>query len=82
MMSESLVPFEPTMLALLKGSLGKDGLALPFVQENFLMQCHIAGTSYCDLDEIETGLIVSDLLVIKREPENPHDELAILIFDE
>ncbi len=80
-MSESLVPFDPTLLALLKGSFGQDGLALPFVQEIFLMQCHIAGTSYCDLDEIEMSLHVADLLVFKREPENPYDALAILIFE-
>lgn len=80
-MSSELVPFDPKMLALLNGSFGKDGLALPFVQEIFLMQCHIAGTSYCDLDEIETALHISDLLIFKREPQNPHDELAILILE-
>lgn len=76
------MPTDPSMLAILKGSFGKDGLALPFVQEIFLMQCHVAGTSYCDLDEVEKELNVADILVFKREPDNQYDNLAILIFDQ
>lgn len=81
-MSDSLVPFDKSILALLHGSFGKDGLALPFVQEIFLMQCHVAGTSHLDLEEVEESLEPTDLLLFKREPDNPYDELAILIFDQ
>lgn len=81
-MSDSILPFDPSLLALLKGSFGKNGLALPFVQEIFLMECHIAGTSYCDLEEVEKDINIADLLVFKREPDNKHDGLAILIFDQ
>lgn len=81
-MSDKLVPFDPALLALLKGSFGKDGLALPFVQEIFLMECHVAGTSYCGLEDVEPELNVSDLLIFKREPDNSHDHLAILILDQ
>lgn len=81
-MSDPILPFDPSLLALLNGSFGKDGLALPFVQEIFLMECHVAGTSHCDLDEVEKEIKVSDILVFKREPENKHDDLAILIFDQ
>lgn len=80
-MSESLVPIDKSILALLIGSFGKDGLALPFVQEIFLLECHVAGTSHCDLEEVEKDLHVTDVLIFKREPENPHDALAILILD-
>ncbi len=81
-MSDSILPFDPTLLALLNGSFGPGGLVLPFVQEIFLMECPIAGTYFCDLKEVEKQLNLSDLLVFKREPDNPHDELAILIFDQ
>ncbi len=81
-MSNSIKPIDPSLLALLKGSFGKDGLALPFVQEIFLLECHVAGTSYCDLEDVENTLSVSDLLVFKRELDNSHDALAILIFDQ
>ncbi len=81
-MSDSLVPFDKSILALLQDSFGKDGLALPFVQEIFLMQCHVAGTSHLDLEEVEESLEPTDLLLFKREPDNPYDELAILIFDQ
>lgn len=81
-MSDSILPFDPSLLALLKGSFGKDGLALPFVQEIFLMLCHVAGTSHCDLDEVEKEINVADILLFKREPDNQYDSLAILIFDQ
>ena len=81
-MNNSLVPIDPSLLALLKGSFGKDGLALPFIQEIFLMACHVAGTSHCDIEEVETTLEVGEVLIFKREPNNEHDNLAILIFDQ
>lgn len=81
-MPDSLVPFDPALLALMRGSFEKDGLPKPFVREIFLMQCNVAGTSYCDLEAIEPGLEIAGFLAFKREPNNPHDELAILIFDQ
>ena len=80
-MSDSILPFDPSLLSLINGSFGSGGIALPFVHEIFLMQCHIAGTSYCKLEQIEPELMASDILVFKREPHNEHDDLAILIYD-
>lgn len=76
------VVIDPTQLAILKGSFGKDGLPMPFVQELFLIEVHVAGTSHRDLDGIEPSLGPGGLLVLKREPDNPHDELAIAVYDE
>jgi hypothetical protein len=45
-------------------------------------ECHVAGTSHRAVREIEPGLIVGGLLPLKREPENEHDALAIMILDE
>jgi hypothetical protein len=80
-LSDSIVPIDPTLLGLINGSFGSGGIALPFVHEIFLMQSHIAGTSYCNLEEIEPVLTISDILIFKREPDNEYDNLAILIYD-
>ena len=46
------------------------------------MQCHIAGTAYREnIEDIEPELNEKDILVFKRELNNKHDELAILILD-
>ena len=68
--------------AVLKGSFGKDGLPMPFVEELFLIEVHVAGTSYRDLDEVEPTLKPGDLLALRREPTNEYDDLAIAIHDE
>ena len=81
-MSKELAVIDPRILNLLHTSFGKNGLPLPFVKEIFLMECHIAGTSYRDnIKEIEAGLKENDLLVFKRDPDNKYDELAIMILD-
>ena len=81
-MSKDIVAINPRIIKLLTGSFGKDGLPLPYVKEIFLMECHIAGTSYREnIKEIEKELQEKDLLVFKRETDNQHDKLAIVIFD-
>jgi len=81
-MAQDLVPIDPGVLALLRGSFDRDGSLRPFVREILLIECHIAGTSYRELDEVEPTLKPGDLLPLRREPQNPHDERAIQILDE
>lgn len=81
-MPNSLVPINPALVALMHGSFGKDGALLPFAREIMLIECQIAGTSYRDIEAIEPTLAPGCLLVLQREPANPHDPLAIMIFDE
>jgi hypothetical protein len=81
-MEKSLVPIDPALLALMYGSFGKDGALMPFVREIMLVECDIAGTSYRALKGIEPTIPPGALLVLKREPANPHDALAIMIFAE
>jgi len=81
-MTNSLITIDPKILAIIKGSFGKDGLPLPFVKEVFLMDCHVAGTTHLDLGQVEPGLILDGPLILKREPDNKYDQLAIQIFDE
>ncbi len=64
------------------GSFGKDGALLPFAREIMLVESQIAGTSHRDLQAIEPALVPGTLLVLRREPDNTHDSLAIMIFNE
>lgn len=54
----------------------------PYIREIFLLECHIAGTSYLDLASIELEISIGDPLLFRREPDNAYDELAIVIFDQ
>lgn len=76
----NLVLIEPYLIGLVQGSFQSNGMPMPYVQEIFLLECHIAGTSYLDLKDLEPSLLINDLLIMKREPENKHDEHAILIL--
>ena len=81
-MSKDIVAINPRLIKLLTGSFGENGLPLPYVKEIFLMECHIAGTSYREnIKEVEKGLQEKDLLVFKRETDNQYDKLAIVILD-
>ncbi len=55
---------------------------MPFVREIMLVECHIAGTSHTTAKDIEPLLAPGALLVLKREMDNSHDPLAIMIFAE
>jgi hypothetical protein len=81
-MTADIIKFDPKFLHLINESFGKGGLPLPFVQEIFLMECHIAGTTYREnIKDLEPDLKEQDILVFKRESDNKNDELAILILD-
>lgn len=59
-----------------------DHLLTTVAKEIFLIATHIAGTSHVPIREIEPTLTTGASLVLRREPHNPHDELAILILTE
>lgn len=70
------------MLAILKGSFTDGGLPKPFIKEIFLLHCNVAGTSFLELEDIEETLLINDILILKREPNNQYDKLAVLILDQ
>lgn len=78
----SLVSIDPATLALMHGSFGQDGSLMPFAREIMLVECHIAGTSFRDVRSVEPDLAAGTFLALRREPGNPHDELAIMILTE
>ena len=61
-------------------TLGKTEVVLPFSTQVFLMETHVAGTIYHDADEEAKSLKGGQQLVLKREPDNPHDDLAIEVL--
>ena len=81
-MSQAIVKIDPKYLEFVKTSLDKKGLPKPFVQEVELLNCHVAGTTFLDLDDIESKLTKKQLLMLKREPKNKNDDKAILILTE
>lgn len=80
-MSRGLVPSNEEIWKLIQGYFGGNVQIAPYIQEIFLLECHIAGTSYLDLDEVEPELNTGDPLLFRREPENIHDHLAVAIYD-
>ncbi len=82
MQDRSLVKIDPLKLALIRGSFGRDGMLQPFAREIMLIECHIAGTSYHDVKTVEPQLLPGMMLPLEREPQNPHDALAIVILTE
>ena len=81
-MSQAIVKIDPKYLEFVRTSLDKTGLPKPFVQEVELLNCHIAGTTFLDLDDIESKLTKNQVLMLKREPKNKNDDKAILILTE
>ena len=55
-------------------------LPVPFEQDIFLLECHVARTMHVDDILIKTkDVVVGTALVLRREPMNERDELAILV---
>lgn len=79
----SLTPVEQHQIALLHAHLQNGGgVSSAFAKEIFLIETHVAGTSHVAIRTIEPTLENGSALVLRREPENPHDTLAILILTE
>jgi hypothetical protein len=80
-MTNSLV-LNTGLMSLLNRTGTATNLPQPFVRDILLLECHIAGTAYRSLNEIEPALCASDELTLRREPDNEHDNLAIQILTE
>lgn len=50
------------------------------VKDIYLNSPHIAGFQYYKGEEIEKNLKENDILILKREPQNPHDYFAVEVF--
>jgi hypothetical protein len=82
-MSDIIKIDETNVAAFVSSKGGFLDIGKPFSKQVFLVDCHIAGTSYIEnIDELEPNLLAGKKLYFYREPENPYDELAIVIRDE
>ncbi len=54
--------------------------AMPFARDIFLLETHVAGIAYHQAETVKDELFAGMPLVLRREPANPHDELAIEVF--
>ena len=79
-MEHALAKIDPALMALMHGSFGKDGALQPFARETLLMECQIAGLCHRNVKKFEPKLMPGDMLPLKREPNNPHDPMAIMIL--
>ena len=61
-------------------SLQQIAIKLPFAKDIFLIETHIAGLRYYNIKQVTETLQVCDLLQLRREQSNAHDELAIEVF--
>ncbi len=81
-MSNIIKPEDGGLISII-GEKGGLELGKPFSKETFLIDTHIAGTTYIDnIDQISENLIKGTRLNFFREPENKHDKLAIVIKDD
>ncbi|MCX7066536.1 MAG: HIRAN domain-containing protein [Methylococcales bacterium] len=75
-----LLPMTTLTQQLMQRTLQKTAIALPFAQDIFLLETHVAGLHYYDIKNLHEALKITDVLQLCREPSNSHDELAIEIF--
>lgn len=61
-------------------SFSNGSLPMPFESEIFLLKVKIAGLSYYELSQIKNQLKNEDRLILKREPNNKYDKLAIEVY--
>jgi hypothetical protein len=76
-LSSGLININPGLIALIQGS---DTSLLPFARELVVLECHVAGTSYQELGEIEPTLKQADRFLLLREPANEFDNFAVAIY--
>jgi hypothetical protein len=75
-----LLPVPALTQQLMQRTLLKTAIALPFSQDVFLLETHIAGLRYYELRQLTAPLQIAAPLVLRREPGNNHDGLAIEIL--
>ncbi|MGI6279205.1 MAG: HIRAN domain-containing protein [Acutalibacteraceae bacterium] len=68
------------LISLLHGKGGEIAIPKPFEKDIFLFDTYVAGTSYVEgIKELEPHLKIGDRLEFFREPDNQHDQNAIVI---
>lgn len=74
------LPITTLTQQLMLRTLEKTAIALPFAQDIFLLETHVAGLRYYDIKNLSTPLQLTDILLLRREPGNVNDKLAIEVL--
>jgi len=53
---------------------------LPFGRDIFLLETHVAGLLYHQAGIAVPNLVIGESLILRREPANPYDDLAIVVL--
>lgn len=61
-------------------SFSNGSLPMPFESEIFLLKVKIAGLIYYEVSQVKGELKNKDKLILKREPNNKYDKLAIEVY--
>ena len=80
LMMNSLLPANDLAQQLMLLTLEKKAIALPFAKDIFLLETHVAGLSYYEINSLNEPLTITEPLLLRREPDNPHDSLAIIVL--
>src|SRR5438046_2833477 len=75
-MSTELIKIDPGLITIVQNP----GSLLPFGRELIVLECHVAGTSYLNLQDIEPAINTNDRFLLLRESENEHDKFAVAIY--
>lgn len=75
-----LVPVNNSLIGLLHTG-NVPAIPKPFEHEILLSSTHVAGTSYVEeIEALAANLTAGEVLTLKREPDNAHDTLAVLVL--
>lgn len=78
-MTDALVT-KSNLLNLLSNTGNTACLPQPFARDILLLETYIAGTSWRNLTGVYDTLHIGDELIMRREPDNAHDTLAIKVL--
>ena len=76
----SLLPTNDLVQQLMLLTLEKKAIALPFAKDIFLLETHVAGLTYYEINTLNEPLTIAEPLLLRREPDNPLDSLAIIVL--
>lgn len=79
-MSDNQIIISKENIVALSANNGITEMIKPLMKEVFLISTHIAGTSHVKDRSVFEEIKEDDKLILKREPNNRFDELAILVL--
>lgn len=65
---------------LMQQTLTGKAITLPFARDIFLLETHIAGMNYHQAAQLASPCEAGQILILRREPSNPYDDLAIAVL--